>query len=60
MVNTIGLAIQSLGESSLGVVGIGLAIGLYHALESPDNHPITLVSDAVGDDVGKQQGGSLE
>ncbi|MFA9426914.1 trimeric intracellular cation channel family protein [Natronorubrum sp. A-ect3] len=48
LVSRLPLALRSLGEISLGVVGIALAIGLYHALESPDDHPITLVSDAVG------------
>ncbi|QFU83628.1 trimeric intracellular cation channel family protein [Natronorubrum aibiense] len=48
LVNRLPLALRSLGEISLGVLGISLAIGLYHALESPDDHPITLVSDAVG------------
>ncbi|ELY42497.1 trimeric intracellular cation channel family protein [Natronorubrum sulfidifaciens] len=48
LVNRIPLALRSLGEISLGLLGVCLAIGLYHALESPDDHPITLVSDAVG------------
>lgn len=48
LVSRLPLALRSLGEISLGVLGIALAIGLYHVLESPDDHPITLVSDAVG------------
>ncbi len=42
------LALQNLGEMGLGVLGVTLALGLSVLLESPDEHPITLVADAVG------------
>ncbi|WP_394341763.1 trimeric intracellular cation channel family protein [Natronorubrum halophilum] len=48
LVNRVPLALRSLSEISLGVVGVGLAIGLSVVIESPDEHPITLFSDAVG------------
>ena len=42
------LALQNLGEVGLAIFGVGLALGLSVLLESPDDHPITLVADAVG------------
>jgi len=48
LVNRIPLALSSMGEISLGMVGVGLAIGLHRVLDSPDDHPITVISDAVG------------
>ncbi|WP_254525481.1 trimeric intracellular cation channel family protein [Natrinema caseinilyticum] len=48
LVDRIPLALTSVGEIALGLLGIALAIGLRTALESPDGHPITLLSDAVG------------
>ncbi|MFW5956121.1 MAG: trimeric intracellular cation channel family protein [Halorhabdus sp.] len=42
------LALQNLGEVGLGILGVALALGLSILLESPDDHPITLVADAVG------------
>jgi len=42
------LALQSPVEISLGLVGVGLAIALRAVLRSPDTHPVTLVSDAIG------------
>jgi len=42
------LALQNLGEMGLGVLGVSLALGLSVLLESPDEHPITLVADAIG------------
>ncbi|QGN06192.1 trimeric intracellular cation channel family protein [Halorhabdus sp. CBA1104] len=42
------LALQNLGEMGLGILGVSLALGLSVLLESPDEHPITLVADAVG------------
>ncbi|CCQ34574.1 hypothetical protein HLRTI_001609 [Halorhabdus tiamatea SARL4B] len=42
------LALQSMGEVSLGFLGVGLALLLSVLLESPDDHPITLVADAIG------------
>lgn len=47
-VNRIPLALQSPLEISLGLVGVGLAIGLTPVLQSPDDHPITVVLDAIG------------
>jgi uncharacterized membrane protein YeiH len=48
MVNRVPLALRSLGEIGLGLLGVGLAVGLSIVLDSPDDHPVTLVSDAVG------------
>ncbi|WP_207217152.1 trimeric intracellular cation channel family protein [Natrinema altunense] len=48
LVNRVPLALQSPVEIALGVFGVALAIGVSVALESADDHPITLVSDAVG------------
>ncbi len=48
LVNRVPLALSDPNEIALGLLGVGLAIGLSIALESPDDHPITLVSDAVG------------
>ncbi|WP_210424173.1 trimeric intracellular cation channel family protein [Halorussus ruber] len=48
MVNRVPLALRSLGEISLGMLGVVLAVGLSVVLDSPDDHPVTLVSDAVG------------
>ncbi|UPV76254.1 TRIC cation channel family protein [Halorussus limi] len=48
LVNRVPLALRSLGEISLGLLGVGLAVGLSVVLDSPDDHPITLVADAVG------------
>jgi uncharacterized membrane protein YeiH len=42
------LALQSPIEIALGLLGVSLAIGLSVVLRSPDDHPITLVSDAIG------------
>ncbi|WP_160063032.1 TRIC cation channel family protein [Natronorubrum halalkaliphilum] len=48
LVNRIPLALSDISEIALGLLGVGLAIGLHLVLESPDDHPITLVSDAIG------------
>ncbi|SEH41286.1 Uncharacterized membrane protein YeiH [Halopenitus malekzadehii] len=48
IVGRIPLALSSMGEISLGMVGVSLAVGLHLVLDSPDDHPITVVSDAVG------------
>lgn len=48
LVNRIPLALRSLSEISLGLLGVCLAVGLSVVLDSPDDHPVTLVSDAVG------------
>lgn len=48
LVARVPLALQSPLEVSLGLLGVGLAIALSVGLSSPDTHPVTLVSDAVG------------
>ncbi|WP_438268216.1 trimeric intracellular cation channel family protein [Halocatena salina] len=48
LVSRVPLALQSSIEISLGLLGVGLAIALSAVLTSPDSHPITLVSDAIG------------
>ena len=48
LVNRVPLALQSLGEISLGVLGVGVAVGVRVVIDSPDDHPFTLVADAVG------------
>lgn len=48
LVTRVPLAPQSPVEITLGLVGVGLAIALSVALPSPDTHPITVVSDAIG------------
>ena len=48
LVNRVPLALQSPAEIGLGLVGVGLAVGLNAAIQSPDTHPFTLVADAVG------------
>ncbi|RBI62146.1 trimeric intracellular cation channel family protein [halophilic archaeon] len=48
LVTRVPLALQSPIEISLGLLGVGLAIALDVVLSSPETHPITLVSDAIG------------
>jgi uncharacterized membrane protein YeiH len=48
LVNRVPLALDSLGEISLGLVGVALAVGLTVLLDSPQSHPVTLAADAVG------------
>lgn len=48
LVNRVPLALQSPIEISLGMLGVGLAVGLSVGLDSPDDHPIVRLSDAVG------------
>src|SRR6056297_3182757 len=48
LVTRVPLALQSPIEIGPGLLGVGLAIGLNVVLSSPDTHPITLVSDAIG------------
>lgn len=48
LVTRVPLALQSPIEISLGLLGVSLAIGLSVILQSPDTHPITLISDAIG------------
>ncbi len=48
LVNRVPLALTSPLEIGLGMFGICLAIGVSVVLDSPDVHPITLFSDAIG------------
>ena len=48
LVSRVPLALQSSTEIGLGLFGVGLAVALSAVLPSPDTHPITLVSDAIG------------
>ncbi|MFO7926818.1 MAG: trimeric intracellular cation channel family protein [Halobacteriota archaeon] len=48
LVTRVPLALRSPIEITLGFVGVLLAIVLLAVLRSPDEHPITLVADAVG------------
>lgn len=48
LVNRVPLALQSPIEISLGLLGVGLAVGLSVVIDSPDDHPIVVLSDAVG------------
>ncbi|MFC6722909.1 trimeric intracellular cation channel family protein [Halobium palmae] len=48
LVNRIPLALMAPIEISLGLLGVGLAIGISIALESADDHPLTQISDAIG------------
>ncbi len=48
LVNRVPLALRSVGEISLGMLGVGLAVVVSIVLDSPDDHPVTLFSDAVG------------
>ncbi len=48
LVGRIPLALSSMGEITLGMVGVSLAVALHLVLDSPDDHPITVVSDAIG------------
>ncbi|MDJ1432444.1 TRIC cation channel family protein [Halostagnicola sp. A-GB9-2] len=48
LVTRVPLALQSPIEISLGLLGVGLAIALSIVLSSPERHPVTLVSDAIG------------
>ncbi|PCR92321.1 trimeric intracellular cation channel family protein [Natrinema ejinorense] len=48
LVNRVPLALQSPVEIALGLAGVALAIGVSVAVDSADDHPITLLSDAVG------------
>ena len=42
------LVLRSPSEVALAFIGIGLAVGLSAILASPDDHPVTLISDAIG------------
>jgi uncharacterized membrane protein YeiH len=48
LVTRVPLALQSPSEIALGFFGVLLAIALRVVLQSPDEHPITLVADAIG------------
>lgn len=48
LVTRVPLALQSPIEITLGLVGVGLAIGLSVVLPAPDVHPVTVVADAIG------------
>jgi len=48
LVTRVPLALQTPIEIWLGLLGVGLAIALNVVLSTPDTHPITLVSDAIG------------
>lgn len=48
LVNRVPLTLQSPIEISLGLLGVGLAVTLSSVLRSPDDHPLTLVMDAIG------------
>jgi uncharacterized membrane protein YeiH len=48
LVNRVPLVLQSPIEISLGLLGVGLAVGLSVVLDSPDDHPVSVLSDAVG------------
>ena len=48
LVNRVPLALQSPIEIGLGLLGVGLAIGLSLVFDTPDKHPIALLSDAIG------------
>ncbi|MFC6826793.1 trimeric intracellular cation channel family protein [Halopelagius fulvigenes] len=48
LVDRVPLALRSFGEIGFGVLGVALAVGLNVAFDSADEHPIALLSDAVG------------
>ncbi|MXR52476.1 trimeric intracellular cation channel family protein [Halovenus sp. WSH3] len=48
LVNRVPLALQSPIEIALGLLGVVLAVVLSVGLSAPDEHTITVVSDAIG------------
>ena len=48
LVNRVPLALRSPVEIALGLLGVGIAIALTVVLVSPDDHPVTVVADAIG------------
>jgi len=48
LVNRLPLVLQSPTEISLGLLGSGLAVALSVSLRAPDEHGLTVVSDAIG------------
>jgi uncharacterized membrane protein YeiH len=48
LVNRIPIALQSPVEIVLGLLGVATAVALNAVLNAPENHPVTLASDAIG------------
>jgi uncharacterized membrane protein YeiH len=48
LVNRVPTVLQSPAEISFGLLGVGLAIGLSVVFDSPDDHQIVVLSDAIG------------
>lgn len=48
LVARVPLALQSPIEIGLGLFGVCLAVSLNFVLSSPETHPVTIVSDAIG------------
>lgn len=48
LVNRVPLVLQSPIEIGLGLLGVSLAVMLSVSLRTPDEHSITVVSDAIG------------
>lgn len=48
LVNRVPLVLQSPVEISLGLLGVGLAVVLSVSLSAPDEHSLTVLSDAIG------------
>lgn len=48
LVGRVPLALRSPAEVTLSLAGVALALGVIAIFESPDGHPVTLFSDAVG------------
>ena len=48
LVTRVPLVLRSPSEIALGFLGVLLAVALRVVLRSPDEHPVTLVADAIG------------
>ncbi|WP_044957618.1 trimeric intracellular cation channel family protein [Halarchaeum acidiphilum] len=48
LLDRVPLALQSFGEIAFALVGVALAVGAHIALDAADEHPVTLVADAIG------------
>jgi uncharacterized membrane protein YeiH len=48
LVNRVPLVLQSSTEIGLGLLGVGLAVGLSVVVDSPDDHLVAILSDAIG------------
>lgn len=48
LVGRVPLALQHLGEIGLGMLGVALAITATVVRQGADDHPVTLVADAIG------------